>query len=94
MMEAEKAVTSVAKVLIYTKDYCPYCDRAKALFKRKNVAYEEISIEGKPAEYDALKKRTGMMTVPQIFINDQLVGGYTELAGLDREDKLDPMLKA
>lgn len=82
------------KVLIYTKSFCPYCDRAKALLNQKGVPFEEIFLDDKPEEYETLKKRTGMMTVPQIFINDQLVGGYTDLAALDREGKLDVMLKA
>jgi glutaredoxin 3 len=81
------------KVTIYTKDYCPFCDRAKDLFKRKGVSYEEIQLDDKPEEFTALKQRTGMMTVPQIFIGDQLVGGYTELSALEREAKLDAMLK-
>lgn len=84
----------MAKVLIYTKSYCPYCDRAKALLSQKGVQYEEVFLDDKPEEYETLKKRTGMMTVPQIFINDQLVGGYTDLAALDRDGKLDEMLKA
>lgn len=83
----------MAKVTIYTKDYCPFCDRAKDLLKRKGVAFEEIQLDDKPEEFTALKQRTGMMTVPQIFIGDQLVGGYTELSALEREAKLDPMLK-
>lgn len=83
----------MAKVLIYSKTYCPYCDRAKALFKSKNVSYEEIMVDDKPDVYTELKQRTGMMTVPQIFINDQLVGGYTDLAALDQSGKLDPLLK-
>lgn len=82
----------MAKVLMYTKAYCPYCDRAKALLKSKNQSYEEVNLEDKPDEFNALKQRTGLMTVPQIFIDDQLVGGYTDLAALDREGKLDPML--
>lgn len=83
----------MAKVVIYTKSNCPYCVRAKDLFTRKGVAFEEVFMDDKPEEYLALKQRTGMMTVPQIFIDEQLVGGYTELAALDREQKLDPMLK-
>lgn len=82
----------MSKVMIYSKSYCPYCDRAKALFKSKGVAYEEIMLDDKDDEFTALKQKTGMMTVPQIFINDTLVGGYTDLAALDREGKLDPML--
>lgn len=83
----------MAKVVIYTKSNCPYCVRAKDLMDHKGVAYEEIYLDDRPEEYAALKQRTGMMTVPQIFINDTLVGGFTDLAALDREGKLDPMLK-
>lgn len=82
----------MAKVTIYSKTYCPYCDRAKSLFKSKGVSYEEIMLDDKDAEFAALKQKTGLMTVPQIFIGEQLVGGYTDLAALDREGKLDPML--
>jgi glutaredoxin 3 len=83
----------MAKVLIYTKSFCPYCDRAKDLLTRKGVKFEEVYLDDRPEEYATLKQRTGMMTVPQIFINDQLVGGYTDLAALDRDQKLDEMLK-
>ena len=83
----------MAKVLIYTKSNCPYCVRAKDLLGRKGVKFDEIYLDDKPEEYATLKARTGLMTVPQIFIDDELVGGYTELAALDREAKLDPMLK-
>jgi glutaredoxin 3 len=83
----------VAKVVIYTKSYCPYCVRAKNLFNNKGVAFEEIFMDGKPDEYERLKARTGMMTVPQIFIDDKLIGGYDDLAALDEQKKLDPLLK-
>jgi glutaredoxin 3 len=82
----------MSKVMIYSKTYCPYCDRAKALFKSKGVTYEEVMLDDKDDEFSALKKKTGLMTVPQIFINDTLVGGYSDLAMLEREGKLDPML--
>lgn len=81
------------KVVMYTKAYCPYCTRAKALLSRKGVEVEEINLENKPDEFDALKKRTGMMTVPQIFIGETLIGGYTDMAALDADGKLDPLLK-
>ena len=81
------------KIVIYTKNYCPYCDRAKNLFKAKKATYEEINVEDKPDFYDELKKKTGMMTVPQIFIGDKLIGGYTDLAALDQKGGLDPLLK-
>jgi glutaredoxin 3 len=80
------------KVVIYAKTYCPYCVRAKQLLAGKGVPFEEIMLDDRPEDYEALKQRTGMMTVPQIFIGDQLVGGYTDLAALDRDQKLDVML--
>jgi glutaredoxin 3 len=82
----------VAQVTLYSKTYCPYCDRAKALLAAKGVAFEEINLEGKPDEMQALVKQTGMRTVPQIFINGKLVGGFTDLAALDQQGKLDLLL--
>ena len=82
----------MANVKIYSKTYCPYCDRAKALFKSKGINYEEVMLDDKDDEFAKLKQKTGLMTVPQIFIGEQLVGGYTDLAALEREGKLDPML--
>lgn len=83
----------MAQVLIYTKSNCSYCVRAKDLLSRKGIEFDEIYLDDHPEEYAKLKERTGMMTVPQVFINDQLIGGYTELAGLDREGKLDRLVK-
>jgi len=82
----------MAKVVIYTKESCPYCVRAKQLLQGKNVAYEEHNLENKPDELEALKARTKMRTVPQIFINDQLIGGFTELLNLQTSGKLDTLL--
>ena len=82
----------MAKVVIYSKTYCPYCVRAKSLLSGKGVSFEEIMVDSKPELFAELKAKSGMMTVPQIFINDQLVGGYTELAALESEGKLDPLL--
>ena len=82
----------MAKVVIYSKNYCPFCVRAKSLFESKGVEFEEIMVDAKPELFVELKQKTGMMTVPQIFINDNLVGGYTELAELDQKGELDPLL--
>lgn len=82
----------MAKVVIYTKEYCPYCSSAKKLLSSKNVQYQEINLENKPDEFEKLKAQTGMRTVPQIFINDQLIGGYSELSALEKEKKLDSLL--
>jgi glutaredoxin 3 len=84
----------MAKVVIYSKVVCPYCVRAKTLLKNKNIDFEEIMVDDKPDVYQQLKEKTGMMTVPQIFINDELVGGYTDLADMDRSGELDKLLKS
>lgn len=87
-----RGVQSVAKVVVYTKAICPYCVRAKNLLTHKGVVFEEINLSGHPDEFQALKERTGMMTVPQIFINGSLVGGYDQLAELEAQGKLDALL--
>ena len=84
---------SNVKVLLYTKEYCPYCKHAKRLLESKGVTYEEHNLEDKPEDFAALMKKTGLRTVPQIFIGDQLIGGYSDMAELDREGKLDALLK-
>jgi glutaredoxin 3 len=83
----------MAKVVIYSKTYCPYCDRAKHLLNSKGVAFEEHNIENKPEEMKKLMEKTGMRTVPQIFINDQLIGGFDDMNALDKAGKLDSLLK-
>ena len=87
-MPSESAPT----VLVYTKSRCPYCVSAKNLLNAKGVTFQEIYLDDHPEEYAKLKERSGMMTVPQIFINDKLVGGYDDLSKLDRDGKLDAML--
>jgi len=81
------------KVIVYTKQHCPYCVRAKHLLGRKGVAFEEISVEGKDELRIWLAEATGQRTVPQIFAGDRSLGGYTDLAALDAEGKLDPILR-
>ena len=83
----------MAEVIIYSKNNCPYCVRAKNLFKSKNVVFKEINVEGDDKLYNELKQKTGLMTVPQIFINGNLIGGYSDLQALDDDGKLDPLLK-
>lgn len=80
-------------VTIYTKTYCPYCDRAKALLKDKEQGFEEINLEEKPDEFEKLKNQTGLKTVPQIFINNKCIGGFQELATLNSTGELDNLLK-
>lgn len=81
------------KVTVYTKQNCPYCVRAKRLLDKKGVAYEEISVEGDDDLRVWLAEKTGQKTVPQIFAGDRSLGGYSDLAALDGEGKLDPILR-
>lgn len=82
----------MAEVLIYTKNYCGYCSAAKRLLDNKGAAYDEIDVTTDRAKWSEMVDRSGGMTVPQIFISGQSIGGYSELAALDRSGKLDPML--
>jgi glutaredoxin 3 len=81
------------KVTVYTKSSCPFCVRAKRLLDRKGVAYEEISLEGKDDLRVWLVEATGQMTVPQIFVGERSLGGFSDIDALDREGKLDPILR-
>jgi glutaredoxin 3 len=82
------------QVQIYTWSNCPYCVRAKALLERKGIPYTEINLDGQEDELNALRARTGWQTVPQIFIGEKLIGGYTDLAELDAKGELDNLLTA
>jgi glutaredoxin 3 len=82
-----------AKIVVYSKSNCPYCVRAKDLLKKKGTAFEEINLDNDFEGLTRLKNQTGLQTVPQIFINDKLVGGYTDLAALESAGNLDAMLK-
>lgn len=76
-------------VTVYTMEYCPYCLRAKQLLSQRGIAFKEISVPmDDDAQWDALYKRSGLKTMPQIFAGDRLIGGYTELAALDQKDSL------
>lgn len=81
------------KIIIYSKDICPYCVRAKALLQRKGAQFEEIKITTDEQKEEMIKKSGGRMTVPQIFINDFHVGGFDDLHALDLAGKLDELLK-
>ncbi|HZY02311.1 MAG TPA: glutaredoxin 3 [Anaeromyxobacteraceae bacterium] len=80
-------------VRIYTKRHCPFCVRAKALLDRKGVSYEEIDAEGQDELRLWLAERTGQRTVPQIFVGDRSLGGFSDIDALDKQGKLDPILR-
>jgi glutaredoxin 3 len=82
----------MAKVEVYTWSNCPFCVRAKDLLNRKGAQFEEINLDGKDKELAQLRERTGQRTVPQIFIDGKLIGGFTDLAALDSRGELDRLL--
>ena len=82
-------------VEVYTTRFCPYCHAAKALLKRKGVAYKEIDVGFDPELRQTMINRAkGRMTVPQIFIGATHVGGCDDLYALEQAGKLDPLLAA
>ena len=82
------------KITIYTGPVCNYCDAAKRLLKRNNVSFSEINIaEVDGALDEMLKKTNGKRTIPQIFFDDQLIGGYEEIRALEKDNKLQDLLE-
>jgi len=83
----------MAKVVMYSTAVCPYCQRAEMLLKQRGVtAIEKIRIDLDPVQRDQMMAKTGRKTVSQIFIGDRHVGGFDDLAALDREGGLAPLL--
>lgn len=84
----------MASVTLYTTDRCPYCVQAKKLLDKRGVAYEEINLARDPDGRSELVAKTGMMTFPQVLIDGELVGGYTETAAADQSGRLQELLAA
>ena len=83
----------MAKVLMYCTAVCPYCVRAEQLLQRKGITQiEKIRVDLEPELRLAMMEKTGRRTVPQIYINDQHIGGFDDLAALDLAGKLSPLL--
>tara|TARA_B100000941_G_scaffold253556_1_gene201276 strand:+ start:58 stop:312 length:255 start_codon:yes stop_codon:yes gene_type:complete len=82
------------KITIYTGPFCSYCDAAKRLLSRNNANYKEIDIAKVGGAMDEMiKKANGKKTIPQIFFDDQHIGGYDEVRALEKENKLQNLLK-
>ena len=82
------------KITIYTGPVCNYCDAAKRLLKRNNVPFSEINIAKVDGALDEmLKKANGKRTIPQIFFDDIHIGGYDEVRTLEKENKLQDLIK-
>ena len=84
----------VKRIQIYTTRWCGYCVRAKALLDRRGLPYEEISLDDDPGFRARLHELTGGWSVPQIVVDGEPMGGYTELWSLDRTGRLDEELAA
>jgi glutaredoxin 3 len=83
----------VANIEIYTKAFCGFCSRAKALLDAKGASYEEYDITmGGPKRQEMLERSNGRYTVPQIFIDGQHIGGCDDIMALDARGGLDPLL--
>lgn len=82
----------MSRIRMYTTRYCPFCVMARELFKRKGVEFEDIAVDNNPDLRSVMEHISGRHTVPQIFIGDQHVGGYEDLASLEHTGRLDPLL--
>jgi glutaredoxin 3 len=78
----------MARIEVYTTVWCGYCDRAKALLEDRGLPYEEISVDDDPAFRARLLELTGRWTVPQVLVDGQPIGGFSELCELDRRGLL------
>ncbi len=80
-------------ILIYSKDYCPYCDAAKNLLTQKGVGFEEINISTQPEKRDEMMARCApRRTFPQIFVGDKGLGGFDDINALEKSGELDALL--
>ena len=82
----------MSKVQIYTTNWCPYCTAAKSLLDDKGVPYDEIDVTEPDLRAEMMQRANGRRTVPQIFIGDKHVGGYDDMAALERRGQLYPLL--
>jgi glutaredoxin 3 len=83
----------MSRIVVYATPFCGFCHAAKRLLARKDQSFDEIDVSGDPEKRNEMISRAfGRRTVPQIFIDGRHIGGYQELAELDRAGKLDPLL--
>ncbi len=82
------------QITVYTTDPCAYCRQAKALLAKRGLDYDEINLGKNPEGRAELAERTGMMTFPQVLIDGELVGGFTELYAADQSGRLAQLLAA
>lgn len=85
-------VDKTCKVQIYSTEFCPYCTAARMLLKKKGVDYTDLLVTQNPELRAEMERKSGRTSVPQIFINDNHIGGFDDLYLLDQKGKLDPLL--
>jgi len=81
------------RATVYTTSWCGPCRRAKSLLGAKGIAYDEVDVEQVPGARQEMERRSGRMTVPQVFLGDVHVGGCDDLYALDASGRLDRMLR-
>ena len=84
--------TSMPKVDVYCTPFCPYCIWAKRMLNKKRIEFEEIRVDRNPNLRNEMERRSGRNTVPQIFVGGYHIGGYDDMAAMDRRGQLDPLL--
>ncbi len=84
----------MSRVTVYTADPCSFCARAKGLLKARGVEFEEINLSKDPAGRMELVERTGMMSFPQVIVDGELLGGFTEVQAAADSGRLDELLAA
>jgi len=94
---SHEKVSQTSKVVMYATKLCPYCFLARCLLKRKGIKFQEISVSGDRTLWNEMEQKSGLEagtgTVPQIFVNDEPLGGYTDIAALNRSGILDKKLE-
>lgn len=84
----------MAEVIVYSTEPCSFCARAKELLAKRGVAFEEINLAKDPEGRAALLERTGMLSFPQIVIDDEVLGGFRELVMADQSGRLEELAQA
>lgn len=85
----------MSKIIVYSKDYCPYCDRAKAFITSKGLKYTEVDITNDvKLQEECFTKANGRKTVPQIFFGNTHIGGFDDMMALQKSGKLDEIIKS
>ena len=79
----------MSEIIVYTKEMCPYCVWAKELLTRRQLSFTEVRVDLEPAQLEKMVNLSGRRTVPQIVIDGQPIGGFDDLAALERAGKLD-----